>query len=302
MFVITYHYRTEQEEQMKIFIRLLLYAAIVILPFSCTNIVYIGKRIDPEIILKKEHHNIVFVNLFDYTSPINLKKKDEVSLHNGVMGLLEGLSSISADSAFNLFIGDTLKKGIETGFLTTMLPVDSVNTICKRNKSNLLLALDSMNIYFDWEITSADDNYGYASKTKNFYINTRFFMSLYYVTGDLINRSELDQSTFYRSRSTLSGTISVVPTLDRAREDIGELAYQAGQDYVSKFYPKINQDTQQLFSGKNFRESNRYVFARDWEKAIELLEQLTKDPDPTVAEKARHNLEVVKEASEASKK
>jgi len=287
---------------MKIFIRLLLYAAIVILPFSCTNIVYIGKRIDPEIILKKEHHNIVFVNLFDYTSPINLKKKDEVSLHNGVMGLLEGLSSISADSAFNLFIGDTLKKGIETGFLTTMLPVDSVNTICKRNKSNLLLALDSMNIYFDWEITSADDNYGYASKTKNFYINTRFFMSLYYVTGDLINRSELDQSTFYRSRSTLSGTISVVPTLDRAREDIGELAYQAGHDYVSKFYPKINQDTQQLFSGKNFRESNRYVFARDWEKAIELLEQLTKDPDPTVAEKARHNLEVVKEASEASKK
>lgn len=274
----------------------------MILPFSCTNIVYIGKRIDPEIILKKEHHNIVFVNLFDYTSPINLKKKDEVSLHNGVMGLLEGLSSISADSAFNLFIGDTLKKGIETGFLTTMLPVDSVNTICKRNKSNLLLALDSMNIYFDWEITSADDNYGYASKTKNFYINTRFFMSLYYVTGDLINRSELDQSTFYRSRSTLSGTISVVPTLDRAREDIGELAYQAGQDYVSKFYPKINQDTQQLFSGKNFRESNRYVFARDWEKAIELLEQLTKDPDPTVAEKARHNLEVVKEASEASKK
>jgi hypothetical protein len=269
---------------------------------SCTKIIYIGKRIDPEIILEKEKHNIVFVNLFDYTSSVNIKKKDVASFHNGLMGLSEGLSSFSSDTSFILIVGDTLKKGTETGFLTTLLPVDSVSAICNRNKSNMLLALDSMNIYFDWETTGEQDNNGYTSKTKNFYINTRFFLSLYSITGDLINRSELDQSTFYRSRPTLSGIITIVPSLEKARQDIGELAFQAGLDYVSKFYPQITQDTKELYSGKPFRDSNRYVFSRDWKKAAELLEELTKNPDPGIAEKAKHNLEVVNEAAGASER
>ena len=287
---------------MRIIIRLLLTVSLGILFFSCAKIIYIGKRIEPEIILEKELHNIVFVNLFDYTSSKNISKKDQVSFHNGVMGLLEGLSSFSSDTSLNLVVGDTLKKGIETGSLTTLLPIDSVIAICNRNRTNMLLALDSMNIFFDLETTPEEDNYGYASKTKNFYINTRFFLSLYSITGDLINRTELDQSTFYRSRPTLSGIVTVVPSLDRARQDIGELAYQSGLNYVSKFYPHMTQDTQELYSGKPFRDSNRYAFSRDWKKAIELLEELTKNSDPVVAEKAKHNLDVVKEAVQASER
>lgn len=286
---------------MRMFVRLLLIGLFVILLSSCTKILYIGKRIDPEIVLGEEERDIVFVNLFDYTSQINIMKKDEMSFHNGVMGLLEGLSSFSSDSTFRFVVEDTLKKGIDTGFLTTLLPVDSVSAICKRNNSNMLLTLDSLNIYFDWE-TISDDNNGYAGKTKNFYINTRFFLSLYSATGDLINRSELDKSTFYRSRPTLSGIITIVPSLERARVDIGGLAYESGLDYVSKFYPQLTQETRQLYSGSPFAESNRYVFERDWKKAIELLEALTGNSDPKIAEKARHNLEVVKEAAEASDK
>ena len=285
---------------MRIIIRLLLTVSLGILLFSCAKILYIGKRIDPEIILEKEQHNIIFVNLFDYTSSINIKKNDEFSFHNGVMGLLEGLSSFSSDPTFNFVVGDTLKNDIESGFLTTLLPVDSVSAICNRNKSNILLALDSLNTYFDWETTAEDDINGFTSKTKNFYINTRFFLSLYSITGDLLNRSEVDQSTFYRSRPTLSGIITIVPSLERARQDIGELAFQSGLDYVSKFYPHMTQDIQELYSGKPFRDSNRYVFSRDWKKAVELLEELIKNSDPVVAEKAKHNLEVVKEAASAN--
>ena len=287
---------------MRIIIRLLLTVSLGILLFSCAKILYIGKRIDPEIILEKEQHNIVFVNLFDYTSSINITKNDEVSFHNGVMGLLEGLSSFSSDPTFNFVVGDTLKNDIESGFLTTLLPVDSVSAICNRNKSNILLALDSLNTYFDWETTAEDDINGFTSKTKNFYINTRFFLSLYSITGDLLNRSEVDQSTFYRSRPILSGIITIVPSLERARQDIGELAFQSGLDYVSKFYPHMTQDTQELYSGKPFRVSNRYVFSRDWKKATELLEELAKNSDHIIAEKAKHNLEVVKEAAQASER
>lgn len=287
---------------MRIIIRLLLTASFGILLSSCSKIIYISKRIEPEIILEKEKHNIVFVNLFDYTLSENIKQKDKVSFHNAVMGLLEGLSSFSSDTSFNLVVGDTLKKYIGAGMLTTLLPVDSVSAICNRNNSNMLLGLDSVNIFFDLETTPEDDNYGYSGNTKNFYINTRFFLSLYSVTGDLINRTELDQSTFYRSRPTLSGSVAVVPSVERAREDIGELAFQSGLDYVSKFYPQITRDTQELYSGKPFRDSNRYIFSRDWKKAAELLDELTKNSDPVVAEKAQHNLEVVREAASASER
>jgi hypothetical protein len=287
---------------MRIIIRFLLTSSLAILLYSCAKVIYINKRIDPEIILEKEKHNIVFINLFDYTLSENIKQKDEISFHNAVKGLLEGLSSLSSDTSFNLVVGDTLKKNIEAGMLTTLLPVDSVSDICRRNKTNMLLTLDSMNIYFDLETTPADDNYGYTSKTKNFYINTRIFLSLYSNTGNLINRSELDKSTFYNSRPTLYGMITVVPSIEKAREDIGELAFQSGLDYVSKFYPQITHDTQELYSGKPFRDSNHYVFSRDWKKAVELLEELTKNSNPIVAEKAKHNLEVVKEAASASER
>jgi hypothetical protein len=283
---------------MKIFIRVLFSAYILIVLSSCTKIVYISKRIDPEIILEKGNHNIVFVNLFDYTLPVNAYKKDRILYYTGVRNLLDGLSLFSSNSSFSFVTGDTLKKGIENGFLTTLLPIDTIKSICKRFNSNLLLALDSMNILLERD-TVVNYYYGEKYRTINRYLETRFFMSLYSEEGELINRSEVDKSSLFRPRSTASGYIIVVPSISAAREEIENLAYQAGQDYINKFYPHIIHDTQQLYTDITFKESNDYIFSRNWEKATELLEELTKNQNPSIAEKARHNLEIVKEASEA---
>jgi hypothetical protein len=285
---------------MKGFVILLLCVLIVLNFSSCTKFVYIGKKIDPEINTGKGDHDIVFVNLFDFTSPENVRKKDETAYHDGVMSLLEGLSQFSSDSTFIFSVGDTLKKGIGKGLLTTLLPEDSIRVICRRSKSNLLLALDSVSIFFEWEINVNNNDKGILSETWDFYLNTRFFLSLYSVTGELINRSELDQSSFYGSSPVDPGIITVKPSLGRARDDIITLAFQAGQDYIDKFYPKITKETRQLYTGKQFRESNRYIFSKDWTKAAELLEVLTKNQDPEIADKAKHNLDIVKEASDAS--
>src|SRR5664280_793604 len=134
---------------MKLIIRLLLPVTIIMILLSCTKIVYIGKRIDPEIKLESEHHNIVFVNLFNYLSPVNVNRKDRSSYNAGVMNFLDGLSSFSNDSSFTFSVGDTLKRSIKAGDLTTLLPVDTINNICNRFKSNLLLTLDSASIYFE---------------------------------------------------------------------------------------------------------------------------------------------------------
>ncbi len=286
---------------MKVIISLLVPVSIIIVLSSCTRIIYIGRRVEPEIILEKEHNDIVFVNLFNYTMTDYVKQKAMVAYQAGVTGLVEGLSTFSSDSSFSFLIADTLKRGIETGLLTTLLPEDTINDICDQYKTNLLLALDSLSIFFDWETSVDKDNEG-INRTKNFYLNTRFFLSLYSSTGDLINRSEVDQSSLYRSRPTLYGFITIEPSMAKARDAIGNQSFQAGEDYVDKFFPKLIQETKQLYSGKPFRESNHYVFAKDWNKAIELLEQLVKNQDPQIADKARLNLEVVKEAAEANEK
>jgi hypothetical protein len=283
---------------MKHFISFLAQVSLLVLISSCTKIIYIGKKIDPEINLEKKHNDIVFVNLFDYTLSENVKQKEKVSYRAGVSGLVEGLSYFSSDSSFSFVVGDTLKKGIGSGLLTTLLPADTITAICSRYKTNLLLSLDSLSIFFDWETTVESDNVG-TSKTKNFYLNTKNYLSLYSADGNLINRSEVDNSTLYRSRPTLSGLITIEPSLYRARYEIGDLSFQAGEDYVSKFFPQIVQETKQLYTGNPFSESNRYVFARDWNKAIEILEQLTKNKDPLISKKAKYNLEVVKEAKDA---
>ena len=285
---------------MKEFVKLLVLLFMSVLLFSCTRIVYISKNIAPEIPLEKEHHNIVFVNLFNYTIPANINKKDRISYHAGIMNLLDGLSSFSIDSSFNFAIGDTLKKSVEPGLLTTLLPLDTINNICNRFNANLLLTLDSASIFFERD-TVVSSYYGIKYRTINFKLNTRFFLSLYSNEGNLIDRSEVEQASIFLPRYLNSGYI-LIPSISRAGEEIGDLAFQAGQDYVTKFYPQIIHDTKQLYTGSIFKASNQYIFEKNWDKAVELLQQLVKNQDPVIAEKARHNLNVVNEASESEDK
>jgi len=284
---------------MKVLLHLVFGLLLVTILSSCTKIIYISRKTDPEIKLENAHHDIVFVNLFNYTLPVNVNKKDRFSYHAGVMNLLDGLSSFSSDSSFNFLVGDTLKKSVEAGDLTTLLSVDTIIDICNRFNANLLLSLDSASIFFERD-TVKNHSYGVEYLTFNFKLNTRFFLSLYSDSGDLIDRSEVDESAVFIPRSAMSGRIIQVPYISRASEEIGNLAFQSGQEYVGKFYPVIINDTKQLFTGKLFKESNDYIFARNWDKAIELLEQLVKNQDSSIAEKARYNLQVVKEASLAS--
>jgi len=284
---------------MKVFISFLLTAYILMLLPSCAKLVYIGKRIDPEINLEKKQNAIAFSNLYNYTNPENVNKKDRISYHAGVLGLLDGLASFSDDTSFSFFLADTLKKNIEAGIQTTLLPIDTINAICNRFNSNLLLTMDSASIFFGRD-TVVNNYYGREYRTINFILNTRFFLSLYSSAGDLIDRSEVDQSSMVKPQTSMSGLIILIPTISRSANEIGNLAFQSGQDYVAKFYSKTIHDSKQLFTGKPFKESNDYIFAKNWNKAIELLERLTKNQDSVIAEKARYNLDIVKEASEAS--
>jgi hypothetical protein len=182
------------------------------------------------------------------------------------------------------------------GQLTAFLPKDTIHAICEHQKTDMLLTLDSLNIYFDWEIEVNDDGAS-KEKVKNFYLYTRFYLSFYSGTGNLINRSMMEKHSLYKSRVALSALITIKPSIANAIEAIKTLSFQAGQDYVRKFYPKTVQESRTIYAGKAFKESNLFIKLRNWDKATELLEQLAKSADPNTAMKARHNLSVVKEAA-----
>jgi hypothetical protein len=285
---------------MKTAIYVLFAIAVLFSLSSCSSYILVRKTYDPEIALEKEPCSIVFINLFDYTSPAYVKEKHENAYHAGVMKLAEGLSSFSQDESFSFLFGDTLKNDIQAGQLTAFLPKDTVQGICDRYKSDMLLTLDSMNIFFDWETIVNDDGYG-KEKTKNFYLCTRSYLSFYSSTGDLINRSMMEKSSFYKSRPTFSALITIKPSIAGAIESVKPLAFQSGLDYVSKFYPQTVMESRKLYAGKVFKESNLFVKLRNWEKAKELLDRLAKSPNLNIAVKARHNLSVVKEAEELDK-
>jgi hypothetical protein len=275
-----------------------LFAIVILLSTSaCSSYLLVQKTYDPEINLGGKPYKIVLVNLFDYTSPGYIKEKQQASYNAGIKNLADGLSSsFSKDTSLSFFVGDTLKKDIMRGQLTAFLPKDTIHAICERQKTDMLLTLDSLNIYFDWEIEVNDDGAS-KEKVKNFYLYTRFYLSFYSGTGNLINRSMMEKHSLYKSRVALSALITIKPSIANAIEAIKTLSFQAGQDYVRKFYPKTVQESRTIYAGKAFKESNLFIKLRNWDKATELLEQLAKSADPNTAMKARHNLSVVKEAA-----
>jgi hypothetical protein len=283
----------------------LLQVAILLFLSSCSTFIMIPRVHEPEINPEKKAGNIVFVNLFDYTLPVYVKEKNVSTYNAGVRKFEEGLlSSTSGDKPFKFFTGDSLKKGTEVGQLTTLLQVDSVSAICKRYNADMLLALDSLNIFIDWE-TIVDNNYdGGKTRTKNFYLYTWFYMSLYSTTGDLIDRSKVQRDLLYKSRQVLLGfgLITLVkPSIANATRKVETLAYNAGQDYVSKFYPQIIKEMRIINMGKIFRTSNGNIRAGNWSKAVQLLEPLVNSPDSKIANKARQNMAVAKEAAAVQK-
>jgi Family of unknown function (DUF6340) len=286
---------------MKTFSSFLFAIVILISLSSCSSSILVQKTYDPEVILEKKPCTIVFINIFDYTSPAYVRLKHGDAYHAGVMNLAEGLSGFSRDESVSFLTGDTLKKGILPGQLTAFLPKDSILAICKRHNAGLLLSLDSMSVFFDWQTIVDRNNDGSKERTKKFYLYTRFYLSLYSVTGALKNRSKVENSSFYSSNPALTDLITIKPSIAKASKEVGSLGLQAGQDYAGKFYPKTVHEYRDIYAGKVFKESNLFIKLKNWDKATELLDQLAKSPDPNTAMKARHNLSVVKEAANLEK-
>ena len=279
---------------------LALILVLVLLP-SCTTFIQMQKTYPPEVYLPYDTNRFVFVNFYDYQLPDFIKDKNESAYAAAVDGYAAGLAEvIRQDQRASFTIADTLMKGYTVLSMQDPGFTDTVRAICSSHGAGLLVALDSLNLWIDWDLYLADNDEGGKMLAKDFYLFSNSYMTLYDSDGVVIDRCAGELSDYVKSKYTIFGMFGG-PTLTRAKEKVRSLTAASARDCLSKFYPYTSNYTGKLYGGGPFNRLNKMIVEGNPEGAIEPLRQLSESSDRETARKASANLGIVNEILENRK-
>jgi hypothetical protein len=265
---------------------------------SCTVPVTFTRTEPPDITLPEKPAMVFFSNQFDWFLNPGIKDKHEAAYETGINSFTKALTGENhRDSPFLNFVADRRDSAVIAGklFGENMDSVE-IRTICRDNDAGFLLSLDSLRLNFDWEVIREEESDGSVSKTKNFYLLSNYYVTLYDSSGRVIRRTLLGKSIPYTSRPTLGALITILPNLANGTEKIKILAAESASEYRSMFYPReVTAGYKKLYTGRLFMESNDRIMASQFNKAIEMLENMPYTTNPAVMKKIQHNLSVAKE-------
>lgn len=260
---------------------------------SCTTIVQMQRTYPPEAVLPADSNRFLFVNFYDYQVPDLIKEKHEAAYSAAVKGYTNGLSDIILKDPRAVFlVADTLKKGFTVMSMQYPEFTDTVKALCSQHSANLLVALDSIRLWVESEFYLAENDEGGSTMAKDFYLFSNTYMTLYTSEGEVIDRCAGEKSTLIRSKFTIFGMIGG-PTLAGRKKDVSLLTGEAAKDCLGKYYPFTENYLEKLYAGGPLTSINKSIMAGKPEEALEPLRQLSASPDPALARKASHNLEVV---------
>lgn len=281
---------------MKTCIPAFIISATLMLTVSCTTVIQTQKTYPPEILLPADTNRIVFVNFFDYTAPYFIKDNQEITYMKSVRGFMEGLKAgFATDPSARFTVADTLSRRKTIASMQDSSFRDTISAICSRYNADLLISLDSIQIWLDEDQITDDDN----STTSEYYLNSDNYVTLYSADGTDIDRSIAKRSKFYKSRPAFFlGLLTFTPSLGKAANDVAGLSDGAGRDYAARFYPFSENMNLELYAGKAFAATNSLISSGKYIEAVEPLRQLTSSADKKIAKKADHNLSVVYEIME----
>lgn len=266
---------------------------------GCTSVAYLVRTLPPEM-ESDEGDRIGFVNRFDYRSNALIKEKHDTAYFEGINAFIETLTEDTLpDRRITFFQStDTIIAQSPTLSMNIELPEEAIRAFCLGNQATHLLTLDSLKLGFDWETIREENEDGSVSKTKFIYLLGSYYLSLYDSSGTLVRKTLLDRSMEYAVRPTLSGLITIVPNLAKAREKIKILAHDAATQYTDMFYPSEERVPKILHAGKAFAESNALIQKQEYEAAIALLTPISQSPKKGIARKALQNLDIARELHE----
>lgn len=280
--------------------KLLYYLTLILVVLSgCTTPVFLYRTNPPEMVLDEKPATVVFANQYDYRSNPDIKDKHEVAYESAIRDFGRSLSFTPKEvDPVVVFVTDTLSPlPVNDSILIQDLDSARILFILEPYSADYLLTLDSLSLFFDWEVIREENpDDGSVSKTKDFYLIGRYFLSLYDQKGMIVKQTLLDRSMLYASRGTLGALVTILPNMSNGLDKIQVLSRDAAAEYTTMFYPVREQTGYRtLHAGKAFNESNALIIAGRYDKAIPLLEDIASGPKSGLARKARHNLKVISE-------
>jgi hypothetical protein len=278
---------------MKRIFHALSFITLIILASSCTTVIQMQKTYPPERERPADSGKYVFVNFYDYRIPGYIKDKNEIAYAVAVRGYIDGLGeTILMDPVESFAIGDTLKEGFNVSSMQLPEFTDTVRAICAGHGADLLIALDSINLWIDWNISLEENDEGGNMLVRDFFLYANNYMTLYSSDGEIIDRCAGEKSTFVKSKYTIFGMIGG-PTIAKAREAVRLLSHDAAKDCIGKFYPFTENYTETLYKGGPLNKINQLIIGGHPEEAVGQLKDLVNSSDQGMAKKASYNLEVV---------
>ncbi len=269
------------------------FITLIILASSCTTVIQMQKTYPPERERPANSGKYVFVNFYDYRIPESIKDKYEIAYAVAVRGYIDGLGeNILMDPRESFAIGDTLKGGFSVSSMQLPEFTDTIKDICAAHGADLLIALDSINLWIDWDINLEEDDEGGNMLVKDFYLYANHYMTLYTSEGEVIDRCAGEKSTFVKSKYTIFGMLGG-PTIAKARETVRLLSHDAAKDCIGKFYPFTENYTETLYKGGPLNKINELIIAGHPEEAVGPLKDLVNSSDQGIVKKASYNLDVV---------
>jgi hypothetical protein len=273
-------------------------ATLMAISSSCTTLVQMERTSPPEALLPADSNRFLFVNFFDYTIPDYIKDRHEAGYTAAVKGYAMGLSEmVQKDPRAVFMIADTLRKGYTVMSMQYPEFTDTVRAICSKYGADLLVALDSVRLWVDWDIYLEDNDEGGSMLAKDFYLFTNTYMTLYGSDGGVIDRCSGEKNTYIKSKYTILGMIGG-PNVGNQRERIKLLSKAAARDCIGRYYPFTEQYTGKLYSGGELTRLNLLIVGGKPEEAVGPLTELSQSSSDSLAEKAAHNLAIANEIIE----
>ncbi len=271
---------------------------LIVLASSCTTPVQLQKTYPPEEVLPVELKKFAFVNFYDYRIPEFIKNKHEGAYAMAVKGYATGLGElVLKDPGASFLIADTLRDGFTV--MSMQLPefTDTVRAICSQYGANLLVALDSIRLWVDWEMYLSEDDEGSNMLAKDFYLYSNTYMTLYTAEGEVLDRCAGEKNTYVKSKYTIFGMFGG-PNVTNQKDRISLLTESAARDCIGKYYPFTDQYTGTLYRGGELTKLNLLIIDGKPEEAIGKLTELSHSSSASVASRAEHNLSVANEIIE----
>lgn len=277
------------------------FAVLIALVSSCTTPIQLQRTYPPERVLPAELRQFAFVNFYDYRVPDFIKNKNEVAYAAAVSGYAAGLGElILKDPKAGFVIGDTLKSGFTVMSMQLQEFTDTVRSVCRELGADVLIALDSINLWIDWDISLEEDDEGGTMLAKSFYLFSNTYITLYTSEGEVIDRCAGEKNAYVKTKYTIFGLIGG-PTLANRQGLVKTLSVESAKDCLGNFYPFTETYTEQLYTKGPLKTINKTIIGGAPEETVGPLQDLTKSTDPSMATKAAHNLDIVNRILEERK-